>query len=168
MKKARTVSEYAIRVCVAGSRSYNNYIQFCYWVDSYIDHLSSTIPDFRLGDLCFISGAASRGPDDMIIQYRKENNYPCFEYEADWDEYGKAAGFIRNAEMRDVCTHLLAFWDGVSAGTEEMIRESMAMDIEVATIIVKPDEVQYGNKFLNRKKYHEKQKGGRAKYPRRY
>lgn len=156
-----SVLDFDIIVCVAGSRSYNDYAEFTYWLDSYVDHIGSA-------NICFVSGAASNGADAMIIHWCKENNYTCFEYPADWDEFGKSAGMIRNAEMRSVITHLLAFWDGASKGTEEMINESMKMDIEVATIIVTPDSAKFGNQIFTRKKYHGKPKGGRAKYPRRY
>ena len=159
----RTVSDYDTVICVAGSRGFNDYREFCFWVDSYIDYL-------KVDDFCFVSGAAMKGPDDMIIRYAKENNYVCFEYAAEWDEHGKAAGMIRNAAMREVITHLLAFWDGVSPGTKEMIIGSHDHGgIEVATIIVTPDVAKYGNKFFSRKKhYGNKSKGGGAKYPRRY
>ncbi len=157
-----SVFDFDTVVCVAGSRGYNDYAEFSYWVDSYIDILATD-------SICFVSGAASKGADAMIIRWCRENNFPCFEYPADWDEYGKSAGMIRNAEMRDVITHLLAFWDGISSGTEEMINESMNRDgIEVATIIVTPDSAKFGNQIFTRKKHYDKQKGGGAKYPRRY
>lgn len=159
----KSVSDYDVVICVSGSRGFNDYTEFCFWVDSYVDYLGAE-------EFCFVSGAAMRGPDDLIIRYAKENNYKCFEYAANWDEFGKSAGMIRNAEMRDVITHLLAFWDGVSPGTSEMINASQERgDIEVATIIVTPDQAKYGNKFFTRKKHHgSKSKGSGAKYPRRY
>ena len=158
-----SVSDYDVVICVAGSRGFNDYREFCFWVDSYLDYL-------KADNFCFVSGAASKGPDDMIIRYAKEHNFVCFEYPADWDELGKAAGMIRNAEMREVITHLLAFWDGVSRGTAEMIDGChIRGGIEVATIIVTPDNAKYGNQFFSRKKhYGSKSKGSGAKYPRRY
>lgn len=77
----------------------------------------------------------------MIIDYAKEHGLPCFKYSADWDTHGKAAGHIRNAEMRKVQTHLLVFWDGESRGTKEMIENSMKQDsVDIFLIRVKPDQ----------------------------
>lgn len=147
----KDIAEYAIRVCVFGSRSYNNYQEFCSWLRDYVSWLSAE-------SLCFVSGAAKNGPDAMIIRWCKENNYPCYEYPADWDNDGKAAGFIRNRKMRGVTTHALGFWDGVSRGTEEMIEGCMAVDIKLSTIIVTPDTPAQSNFVFVRKKFHNGRK----------
>lgn len=151
------LSDYDVRVCVFGSRSYNNYDEFSGWLRDYVSWLASD-------SLCFVSGAARNGPDAMIIRWAKENNYDCFEFEADWDTHGKSAGFIRNREMRGVINRGLGFWDGVSSGTAEMIEGCMDAKIELSTIIVKPD-ADRGKFTFVRNKYHgnatkEKSKGG--------
>lgn len=40
---------------------------------------------------------------------------------ADWDIYGKSAGYIRNAEMAKYADACVVFWDGKSRGTKHMI-----------------------------------------------
>ena len=54
-------------------------------------------------------------------------------YDADWRKYGKAAGPIRNREMLDQekPDSVLAFWDGNSLGTLDMIREATKRGIPV-------------------------------------
>ena len=44
-------------------------------------------------------------------------------YHPNWDKYGKAAGPMRNIQMLDLETPnlVLAFWDGISKGTKQMI-----------------------------------------------
>lgn len=42
---------------------------------------------------------------------------------AEWQRYGKSAGHRRNAEMARYADALLAFWDGKSPGTSDMIRQ---------------------------------------------
>ena len=42
-------------------------------------------------------------------------------FPADWNTYGKSAGFVRNIEMAENATALIAFWDGKSSGTKHMI-----------------------------------------------
>ena len=129
----KTLSEYSKRVVVAGSRSYNNYEEFCTVVNRYVRWSG-------LDDLAFISGDAFAGPDAMIKRYCEEKNIPCFLYKANWDKFGKRAGIIRNCEMRDVCSHLLAFWDKVSRGTAHMVDVCYETDyIKVMMCLVKPD-----------------------------
>jgi hypothetical protein len=109
------------RVVIAGSRNWNDYYQFCYILRRFLHWIG---PD----NVVLISGNASRGADAMAIRFAMENDFPFETYDAEWDEHGKAAGFIRNIEMRNRCTHLLAFWDGQSRGTESMIDACMSVD----------------------------------------
>jgi hypothetical protein len=101
-------------VIVAGSRNYDDYATF----SGYISRMVERNKDKKI---LFISGAAKTGADRLIINYCKEHNLPCKEYPADWDNLGKGAGYARNVEMSKVATHLIAFWDGKSKGTEHMI-----------------------------------------------
>lgn len=48
-------------------------------------------------------------------------NVKRYEFPANWNQHGKAAGFIRNKQMGDFADGLLAFWDGQSRGTKQMI-----------------------------------------------
>lgn len=40
---------------------------------------------------------------------------------ADWDKFGKSAGYKRNEEMAEKAKQLIAVWDGQSKGTKSMI-----------------------------------------------
>lgn len=57
----------------------------------------------------------------MGERYAKERGYAVSEHPADWDRYGKSAGYIRNKEMAEEADALMAFWDGKSRGTMHMI-----------------------------------------------
>ena len=50
-----------------------------------------------------------------------ENGWEVLSFPADWDKYGKAAGYKRNDEMARNADALIAFWDGKSRGTRHMI-----------------------------------------------
>lgn len=67
-----------------------------------------------------VSGMA-RGADSIGVQYARTYGWKLYEFPADWNRYGKAAGFIRNEQMGDFADGLLAFWDGQSRGTRHMI-----------------------------------------------
>ncbi len=104
---------------IAGSRSctdmqvLRNAIKNCGW-----------LPDVVL------SGGA-RGADKLGEQWATENNIPIEKYLADWDKYGKAAGYIRNAKMVENANSLIALWDGASKGTKHMIDIAMKKGLRV-------------------------------------
>ena len=67
-----------------------------------------------------ICGMAN-GADKLGWEYARARGIAIQEFPADWDAHGKAAGPIRNRKMAEVATHLVAFWDGRSRGTKDMI-----------------------------------------------
>ena len=67
-----------------------------------------------------VSGKAN-GVDTLGEKLAKELKVPVLEYPADWDKYGKSAGYVRNKEMAVVADALIAIWDGESKGTKNMI-----------------------------------------------
>lgn len=71
-------------------------------------------------DVSVVSGMA-RGADRLAYEMSKELGAQCYEFPADWDTYGKRAGYLRNEAMADFADGLLAFWDGESRGTQHMI-----------------------------------------------
>lgn len=110
------LSRFEIRIIVAGSRSFNDYPLFCRILGRYLKLIKA-----KRGHFVIISGKASKGADAMAIEFAKEHDLDWAEFPADWDQFQKRAGFIRNAQMREHCTHLLAFWDFISPGTANMI-----------------------------------------------
>ena len=74
------------------------------------------------------------GADFLGERWAKENGYPIKEFEADWDRYGLPAGPIRNKEMADYGTHLVAFHDGKSKGTRDMIECARAAGLKVRVV----------------------------------
>lgn len=55
-------------------------------------------------------------------------------FPAKWKEYGKAAGFVRNSEMADYSDMLIAFWDGKSKGTKNMIDNAKKKKVKVKVV----------------------------------
>lgn len=98
-----------MRVIVAGGRFYNDYEK----VKSVLDRCPCEISAVVCG--------MARGADMLGYQWAREKNIPILKYPADWDKYGKAAGHIRNKEMAENADVLIAFWDGESRGTKNMI-----------------------------------------------
>lgn len=132
------LEEYDCIVVISGSRVYNDYDFFSETVRGYLD-----LEQFDGKTVCFVTGEATAGPDDMIITWCDENEMPFYGVPANWDLYGKRAGFMRNIEMADVGTHLLAFWADKSKGTGHMIDISVRKALNVfPPIIVDSDETR--------------------------
>lgn len=109
-----------MRIIIAGSRDFNNYAILKHNVINILLILSPS------GELNaeFISGTA-RGADQLGEKFAEEYNYPIKRFPADWDKYGKSAGYKRNEQMALYAKEdngvLVAFWDGQSKGTKHMI-----------------------------------------------
>ena len=103
------------RVIIAGGRDFDDYDRLCAFMDQYcLDN------DLGPDNGEFISGAA-KGADWLGEQWATSRGYKVVLFPANWTEYGKSAGYIRNKEMADEATALVAFWNGNSKGTGNMI-----------------------------------------------
>ena len=107
-----------MKLIIAGSRS--------------LDHIglaNAAVTRYLLEDKIseIVSGGA-RGIDQVAIDYACEQGYPSKVFPADWDQYGRSAGYIRNVEMATYADALLAIWDGHSKGTLHMINAMHKQD----------------------------------------
>lgn len=84
-----------------------------------------------------VSGTA-RGADTLGEEYGESAGLLVHKRPADWDSYGKVAGFIRNKEMAEEADGLIAFWDGKSKGTKHMIDVALDKGIEVHVFRYEP------------------------------
>lgn len=99
---------------VAGSRSYNDYEE----MKSITDKLLS-----RQNEVCIVSGGAY-GADKLAEKYAKEKGYDFIEFKAEWEKYGKSAGYKRNKKMHEFISSkenrgIICFWDEKSKGTKQ-------------------------------------------------
>ena len=113
-----------MKLAVVGSRGFNNY--------DLLKHKLDVINEKR-GITLIVSGGA-RGADSFAEQWAKENNVPTKIFYPEWDKHGKKAGYIRNVEIVQNSDALIAFWDGVSKGTEHSINLARAQAIPVSII----------------------------------
>lgn len=110
------------KVIVAGGRDFNNYRGLA----ASLDHLLKNVID----DIEIVCGMA-RGADRLGEQYAKERGYRIRYMPADWDTYGRSAGYKRNVQMAEYADALVAFWDGASSGTRHMIKTAQEKGLEV-------------------------------------
>ena len=93
----------------------------------------------RLFDVCceFVPEGSTvlcgmaRGADELGYEWAQVYRRLIEEYPADWEQWGKAAGYRRNAEMAENADTLIAFWDGKSKGTKHMIDLAFQHGLEV-------------------------------------
>lgn len=119
------MNEY--KVIIAGGRHFSNYELLKEKCDYYLQH------KLQEGRVVIISGHAT-GADALGERYAKERGLSLDAHPADWNKHGKAAGPIRNAEMAEVADALIAFWDGVSRGTKNMIDTAKSKGLKVAIV----------------------------------
>ena len=103
---------------VVGSRNFNDFNL----LNKKLDKALSNYKDF---DIEIVSGGAY-GADHLAEQYALEHGYSTKIFpitKADWDKYGKKAGYLRNKAMHEYIAQfpnrgVVAFWDGQSKGTQ--------------------------------------------------
>lgn len=71
------------------------------------------------------------GADYLGEKYARENSHPVKPFPADWKKFGKAAGVYRNQEMAVYADMLIAFWDGKSTGTKNMINNARRSKLKI-------------------------------------
>ena len=119
-----------MRLIIAGSRNFNDYQYLSEMatgvISDYVDE-TEAFSGKRIDEdssidnhITIISGTA-KGADRLGEKFAKEEGLGLECYPAQWDIYGKSAGYRRNEQMAKTGTHLLAFWDGKSRGTKHMI-----------------------------------------------
>ena len=102
------------RVVIAGCRGYKNYIE----AKKYIDFCISNVR--KKNEIVIVSGCAS-GADAIGERYAKENGFNVEKYPAEWKNFGRSAGPIRNKRMAEISDYVICFWDEKSKGTKSMI-----------------------------------------------
>lgn len=114
-----------MKTIIAGSRGITEYG---------IVALAVALSGFKVTEV--VSGTA-RGVDLLGERWAALNGVPVAKFPADWDGFGKQAGFVRNTFMAEYADALVAVWDGKSAGTKSMIhlaeRELLAVYIHRVT-----------------------------------
>ena len=125
------------RIIIAGCRSFNNYDLLCEEVNKILNKFFDQ--GYTKRDIVFISGNAI-GADMCGERFAHEHGFQIKRFPAEWNIYGKPAGMIRNRQMAEYASEeghdgmLIAFWNGTSRGTKNMIDN--AKKYKLKTIVV--------------------------------
>lgn len=122
-----------IKLIIAGSRtitklSVEGLIEFIY--------LHDIVNNDTWKDLEIVSGCAA-GIDTTAIDLAVFHEMKLSKFPADWDNKGRGAGHIRNAEMGKYADALLLIWDGQSKGSASMKAIMEKLNKPVYEVIIK-------------------------------
>jgi hypothetical protein len=119
-----------MRVLVCGGRDFNDALTLGSWLGGIHKQHGITL---------LIEGGA-RGADFMARKFAEWQGIPVKTFAADWDQYGKGAGPIRNRQMlvEGMPDLVVAFKGG--AGTANMVKQAKAagVRVQVADTITTP------------------------------
>jgi ABC-type enterochelin transport system substrate-binding protein len=113
-----------MKIIIAGGRNFNDYNKLRESCDNILVNQK---------DVEIVSGTAA-GADTLGERYAQEKGYEVKKFPAQWDLYGKSAGYKRNQQMAEYADGLIAFWDGKSKGTKHMIDIATNKGLKVRVI----------------------------------
>lgn len=119
-----------MKIIIAGSRDFSNY-------ELLRDRLNYLLKNASDEDEITIISGGARGADQLGERYAKEKGYKIIRKPANWDKYGKSAGYKRNEEMAKIADVCVCFWDGESRGTKHMIDLSKKYKLKLNVIFYK-------------------------------
>ena len=114
-----------MKIIIAGSRGFTDQAMLNVVVRKCIDKR------LRSGEEIEIVSGTARGADQMGEIFAEAEGLTCTRFKADWDLFGKSAGYRRNEQMAEYADALIVFWDGKSRGTRHMINIAKAAGLRV-------------------------------------
>lgn len=93
-----------MRIAIVGSRTYPD--------ERAVREFVRSLPEGTI----IVSGGAA-GVDTWAAKAARKRGLKVVEHRADWEALGDVAGPIRNTAIVEDSDEIVAFWDGVSTGT---------------------------------------------------
>jgi YspA, cpYpsA-related SLOG family len=118
------IKGFTMKVIIAGGRTFNDFGLLCEKCDNILVNQT---------DIEIVSGTAN-GADKLGERYASKRGYPCTRFPANWNKFGKSAGYLRNKEMAEYGDALIVFWDGKSKGTKHMIDLAENFELKIRVI----------------------------------
>lgn len=102
------------KVIIAGGRDFTDF--------GYVKGYMATLPPWL--EVTEVVCGMAQGADECGHRWAQYNNIPVKKFPADWATFNKRAGPLRNLQMAEYADGLIAFWDGKSTGTADMIMQA--------------------------------------------
>lgn len=109
------------KVIIAGGQDFNNYEMLKCLCDMLL------VTKRKTHRIIIVCGMAT-GADMLGKRYAEENGWHVQKFPAAWRTFGRRAGPYRNKEMAIYANALIAFWDGNSPGTKNMIENMKSLE----------------------------------------
>lgn len=113
-----------MKVAVVGSRNFQDY-----------DLLKQILAEYEITEI--VSGGA-KGADSLGEKYANEHNLPIEIFKPDWKRLGRGAGPARNKTIVENADFVIAFWDGVSKGTQSSINIAKKLNKDLRIVMIEP------------------------------
>ena len=113
-----------MKVAVVGSRNFQDY-----------DLLKQILAEYEITEI--VSGGA-KGADSLGEKYANEHNLPIEIFKPDWKRLGRGAGPARNKTIVENADFVIAFWDGVSKGTQSSINIAKKLNKALRIVMIEP------------------------------
>ncbi len=118
-----------MRIIVAGGRDFDD-------EEKFFNVMESELKEIRKHhDVIEIVSGHCSGADALGEKFAQKENLLLKTFPAQWNKFGRAAGPMRNAEMcryaKQDSGMLIAFWDGRSRGTKNIIRKALGCNLKV-------------------------------------
>lgn len=114
-----------MKVIVCGGRNFSD--------KDYFNKVMSLLHE-QLTITEIIEGGA-KGADRLAFQWATENDIKVSEFPADWEKFGKSAGFVRNRLMLEQETDCVIAFPG-GKGTQNMIKLALEAGIMVYSNVI--------------------------------
>ena len=114
------------RILVCGGRDYDDWIEFCRFMEVYHIRYNLTVIHGDAKGADFLARVWAKG---RRVPFVKEERYP-----ADWNKYKGGAGPIRNKKMLDEGKPDLVVAFPGGRGTADMIKQSKAAGVKVIEV----------------------------------
>ena len=119
-----------MRLIIAGSRGITDYEL----VKDKVDKITQDV------EVTLVLSGRARGVDRLGEKWARMHDIDVMQCPAQWDTYGRSAGYKRNVMMAQNADALIAFWDGESKGTKHMIDTAREYGLKVRIVRVGKEE----------------------------
>ena len=121
-------------ICIGGYRGFNEYEKFKAAVIKVFQEWNISLEENKK-DIVIVSGA-SPGADALAERFADEFGLQKKIEKPDWNNYGKAAGPMRNSAMIKIATHFIGFPSKYGRGTQDTIRKAQKKGIPTKVLFV--------------------------------